>query len=51
MDIMCKVNPEHNKNIGVNSLLKVLYIPIMKAQYIFMDSTLLWYDLCSKTMT
>ena len=45
LDIMCKMNPEHKKNVRVQIGVKVLHLRIMKYLYGCMDSTLLWYDI------
>ena len=47
---MCEVNPKHKKNLRVDNGVKVLYLRLMKALYGCMDSTLLWYDIYSKTL-
>ena len=33
MDIMCEVNPEHKRNIRVESGVKVIYLRLMKDIY------------------
>ena len=50
MDIMCKVNTKHKKNVRMDNGLKVLYLRLLKALYGCMDSALMWYDLYSKTL-
>ena len=50
MDIMCKMDPEHKKNVCVENGLTVIYLQPPKAMYGCMESALLWYDLYSKTM-
>ena len=47
---MCKVNPEHKKNVRVENGVKLLYLNLLKELYGCMDSALLWYDIYSKTL-
>ena len=47
---MCKVNPEHKKNVRVENGVKVLYLRLLKALYRCMESALICYDLYSKTL-
>ena len=51
VNIMCKVNPEHNKNVPVDNGVKVLYLRLTKAFYGCMESALLWYYLYLNTLT
>ena len=41
VDIMCKVNPKHKKNICVENGVKVLYLRLLKALYGCMESALI----------
>ena len=50
MDIICKVNPEHTKNVRVENGVKVLYLQLLKGLYGCIESSLLWYDLYTKTL-
>ena len=50
VDIMCKVNPKHNRHVCVDNGLKVLYLSLLKSLYGFMESVLLWYFIYSKTL-
>ena len=42
---MCKVNPEHLKNVVYEKGLKVLHMEILKAIYGCIESALRWYEL------
>ena len=50
VDIMCKVNPEHEKNVVYERGQKVLYMQILQAIYGCIESTLRWYELYSETL-
>ena len=50
VDIMCKVNPEHTKNIVYENGQKVLYMEILQAIYGCIESALRWYELYSETL-
>ena len=50
MDIKCEVNPKHKNNGHVENGLKVLYLQLLKYLYGCMESSLLRYDLYSKTL-
>ena len=50
VEIMCEVNPENKKSVRVENGVKVLYLRILQVLYGGMGSTLLWYDLYSKTL-
>ena len=50
VDIICKVKPKHKKNVRVENELRVIYLKLMKALYVCMESALMWYDLYSKTL-
>ena len=50
MDIMCEVNPEHKKTLSVENGVKVLYLRLLKALYVCMESALICYHLYSKTI-
>ena len=41
VDIMCKVNPKHRKNIRVENGVKVLYISLLKVLYVCMESIII----------
>ena len=45
VDIMCKVNPEHTKNVVMEKGKKVLYLEILRALYGCIESALRWYEL------
>ena len=48
--IMCKVNPKQKKNACVENGVKVLYQRLLKILYGCMESSIMWYDLYSKTL-
>ena len=50
LNIMCEVNPKHNKNVRVENGVKLLYISLLKALYGCMESELLWYDIYLRTL-
>ena len=50
VDIMCKVNPEHEKNVIYENGQKVLYMEILQAIYGCIESALRWYELYSETL-
>ena len=50
VDIMCKANPEHKKNVHVQNGVNVLYLRLQKAWYGCMEYALLWYELYLNTM-
>ena len=50
VDIICEVNPKHKKNVSVETGLKLLYLRLLKSLYGYMEYTLLWCDLYSKTL-
>ena len=50
VDIMCKVNPEHLKNVIYENGKKVLYMEILQAIYGCIESALRWYELYSTTL-
>ena len=50
VDIMCKVNPEHEKNVVYENGQKVLYMEILQAIYGCIESALRWYELYSETL-
>ena len=50
VDIMCKVNPEHEKNVVYENGQKVLYMEIFQAIYGCIESALRWYELYSETL-
>ena len=50
VDIMCKVNPEHTKNVIYENGRKVLYMEVLQAIYGCIESSLRWYELYSETL-
>ena len=50
VDIMCKVNPEHKKNVTYEKGRKVLYMEVLQAIYGCIESALRWYELFSETL-
>ena len=50
VDIMCKVNPEHKRNVIYEKGKKVLYVRVKRAIYGCIESALLWYDLYKETL-
>ena len=50
VDIMCKVNPEHIKNVIYENGKKVLYMEVLQAIYGCIESALRWYELFSETL-
>ena len=50
VDIMCKVNPEHKKNVIYEKGKKVLYVRVLRAIYGAIQSALLWYELYATTL-
>jgi hypothetical protein len=50
VDIMCKVNPEHTKNVVMGKGKKVLYLEILRALYGCIESALRWYELYTETL-
>ena len=50
VDIMCKVNPDHEKNVVYENGQKVLYMEILQAIYGCIESALRWYELYSETL-
>ena len=42
---MREVNPEHNKTVKMENVMKVLYLRLLKALYGCMESKILWYDM------
>ena len=51
VDIMCKVNPEHTKNVIYENGRKVLYMEVLQAIYGCIESALRWYELYSETLS
>ena len=51
VDIMCKVNPEHLKNVTIENGKKVLYMEVLQAIYGCIESALRWYELYSETLS
>ena len=50
VDIMCKVNPEHLKNVVYENGRKVLYMQILQGIYGCIESALRWYELYAETL-
>ena len=50
VDIMCKVNPEHQENVIYENGKKVLYLEVLQAIYGCIESALRWYELYSETL-
>ena len=50
VDIICKVNPEHIKNVIYKNSKKVLYMEVLQAIYGCIESALRWYELFSETL-
>ena len=48
---MCKVSPEHLKNVSYENSKKVLYLEVLQAIYGCIKSTLRWYELYSETLS
>ena len=51
VDIMCKVNPDHTKNVIYENGKKVLYLEVLQAIYGCIESALRWYELYSETLS
>ena len=41
MNIMCELNPEQNKNVPVENVVKVIYLCLLKSLYWCMESALM----------
>ena len=50
VDLMCKVNPEHEKNVIYENGKKVLYLEILQAIYGCIELALRWYELYLTTL-
>ena len=50
VDIMCQVNPDYEKFVSYAGKQKVLYLHLLRALYGCIQSSLLWYELYSKTL-
>ena len=50
IDIICKINPEFDNLVVIENGKKVLYLRLNKALYGCVVSSLLWYELFSKTL-
>ena len=51
VDVMCKVNPEHQKNIIIDKNgKKILYMKVVRALYGCIEAALAWYNLFSETL-
>ena len=50
VDIICKVNPEHFKNVVYENGKQVLYMDILQAIYSCIESALRWYELYTVTL-
>ena len=42
--------PKTQENLRVENEVKILYLQLLKALYVFMESSLLWYDIYSKAL-
>ena len=51
VDIMCKVIPEHTKNVTTENGKKVLYLEILRALCGCIESALRWHELYSETLS
>ena len=51
VDIMCKVNPDHTRNVIYENGKKVLYLEVLQAIYGCIESALRWYELYSETLS
>ena len=51
VNIMCEVNPEHEKNVVIENGKKVLYLETLRALYGCIESALRWYELYSETLS
>ena len=49
-EIMCKVNPEHKKNLTIEKGKKILYVRVVRAIYGCIESAMLWYNLYVSTL-
>ena len=49
VDIMVKVNPDHEKNVTYEHGKKVLCMEMSQVIYRCIESVLRWYELCSQT--
>ena len=50
VDVMCQVNPTHNKNERYGNEKKVLYLKIIRAIYGCIESALAWYNMFTDTL-
>ena len=50
VEIMCEVNPEHQKILRVDNRVKLLYLRLLISLYVCMEYAILWYILYSKTL-
>jgi hypothetical protein len=48
VDILCKLNPTHNKFAVLEQGIKVLYVRLIKAIYGCVKSALLWYKVFTR---
>ena len=51
VEIICEVNPEYEKFMKYEKGKKVLYVLILKAVYVMIESALIWYDFFSTTLS
>ena len=51
VDILCKMNPQHETFVVIENGIKTLYVRLIRAIYGCVKSALLWYDLFSTTLT
>ena len=50
VDIMCKLNPEHEKNVVHENGQKVLHMEMLQETYGYIELALRWYELCSEAL-
>ena len=50
VDIMCRVNPEHEPNIQYENNVKVLYMRVERAIYGCIESALMWYNMFTEIL-
>ena len=45
VDIMCQVNPEYEHKVNYENGGKVLYLLVLRAIYVCIQSAMMWYNL------
>ena len=50
VDIMCRVNPEHEPNVQYEKNVKVLYMRVERAIYGCIESALMWYNMFTEIL-